>query len=263
LEFDEEEEPAPAEMEFNIPYDETEAHRMALEQNLLATDLSLHLSSAASQQSQSDAETEHERDYQYERKRRPAQPQRHAHHDESSVEYGRHASHPSMSFRTADASSHGHDGIWSYADDDGGEGHSHSVYYDGQSLSTAQHHASAVTLNAGLGRYNGYGRQHRGAVTADISLSGAEYDPERPLHDMIAGIGVSRLSALDATSHSNSHVKSRSMSKKFAVCIFPSVLPRIASIFLLFFLPVLLLYTHSKQTHAERLRHRLRPARVR
>jgi hypothetical protein len=51
----------------------------------------------------------------------------------------------------------------------------------GETLSTAAHHASALTLSAGLG-----GRGER----RDVSLSGAEYDPERPLQDLIAGIGT-------------------------------------------------------------------------
>ena len=47
-------------------------------------------------------------------------------------------------------------------------------------LSKAAHHAGALMLN-GLG-----GRGER----RDVSLSGAEYDPERPLQDLIAGIGT-------------------------------------------------------------------------
>ena len=51
--------------------------------------------------------------------------------------------------------------------------------YGAETMSTAAHHASALTLSAGLG-----GRGHK----REISLSGAEYDPDRPLQDMIAGV---------------------------------------------------------------------------
>ena len=50
--------------------------------------------------------------------------------------------------------------------------------YEGGTISTAAHHASALTLSAGLGG--------RAARRGDVSLSGAEYDPERPLHGIMA-----------------------------------------------------------------------------
>jgi hypothetical protein len=152
---------SPQPLELSIHHDEVEAHRIALERDLQQTDLSLHLSSAP-----------------------PSNASDHGanHYDASSVEYGRHAAapHAFRSFAT-DADDD---------DDDGAYG-----AYDAHSLSTAAHHASAVTLNAGLGG----GRYARRSAGADVSLSGAEYDPERPLQDMIAGLG-SRLSALDASS---------------------------------------------------------------
>jgi len=43
-------------------------------------------------------------------------------------------------------------------------------------VSTAAHHASAVTLNVGLGPRRG-----------DNTRSGAEFDPERPLQNIMAG----------------------------------------------------------------------------
>jgi hypothetical protein len=55
-------------------------------------------------------------------------------------------------------------------------------------MSTAAHHASALTLSAGL-------RGHPGG-RREVSLSGAEYDPDRPLGDMIAGVD-SRFGMLD------------------------------------------------------------------
>ena len=57
-------------------------------------------------------------------------------------------------------------------------------------MSTAAHHASALTLTAGLGG----GR----AARRGLSLSRAEYDPERPLHAMIAGVS-SKHSLFDCT----------------------------------------------------------------
>ena len=52
--------------------------------------------------------------------------------------------------------------------------------YGGYTISTSARYASALTLGAGLGGDRGARR--------DASLSGAEYDPERPYHAMIAGV---------------------------------------------------------------------------
>lgn len=144
---------APATLELSIRGDELECDRIQLEHNLQQTDLSLHLSSAAGS------------------------------NDDASVEYPRHNSAPSphAEFRSFDRSGFDEDGPsqmqgWSYRTvDEDDAGHRY-----GESISTAAHHASAVTLSAGLG-----GRGAR----REVSLSGAEYDPERPLQDMIAGIG--------------------------------------------------------------------------
>lgn len=83
---------------------------------------------------------------------------------------------------------------WSYrtADDDDGVNP-----YGGETMSTAAHHASAVTITAGLGG-------GRGGHRRDISMSGAEYDPERPLNQIMAGVG--RMSMLDDPSKSK-HVR--------------------------------------------------------
>lgn len=151
-----------------IPGDELEHNRIQLEHNLQHTDLSLHLSSHPD----SDHELEpHHRNYNY----------------ESSVEYPRHNSGPEpfainafASFDGdnfgADMDSHSHVHAWSYrtADDDDAVNP-----YGGESMSTAAHHASALTLSAGL---RGHGRG------GDVSLSGAEYDPDRPLGDIIVGV---------------------------------------------------------------------------
>lgn len=160
--------------------DELEHDRIQLEHNLQHnTDLSLHLSS---QQADSDRE----------------------HNYDSSVEYPRHNSGPEpfavnafASFDgdnfAGDMDSHSQLHAWSYrtADDDD-EGINP---YGGESLSTAAHHASALTLSAGL--------RGRGGARRDISLSGAEYDPERPLGDIIAGVD-SRFSMFDDQSKSKS-----------------------------------------------------------
>jgi hypothetical protein len=63
---------------------------------------------------------------------------------------------------------------WSYRSDDEG-----IVPYGGQTVSTAGHHASALTFSAGLGR---------AGARRDVSISGAEFDPERPLSEMIANV---------------------------------------------------------------------------
>ncbi|KAF9235173.1 hypothetical protein BU15DRAFT_65077 [Melanogaster broomeanus] len=65
--------------------------------------------------------------------------------------------------------------------------------YDAQTMSTVAHHASAVTITAGLGRG---GRR-------EPSISGAEYDPERPLQDIMAGMG-SKISIGDVYGRSKS-----------------------------------------------------------
>ena len=148
--------------------DEQEHNRIQLEHNLQHTDLSLHLSS------------------------QPESEQ--GHHYESSVEYPRHDSGPATersfnaftSFDGDDFASHSHLNAWSYRtadDDDFGA----IDPYGGTSMSTAAHHASALTLSAGL--------RGRGGGRRDISLSGAEYDPDRPLGDMIATVD-SRFSML-------------------------------------------------------------------
>jgi hypothetical protein len=130
-----------------IAGDEQEQSRIQLEKNLLHTDLSLHLSN----------------DY--------------------SVEIPRHQSNTSALFSAFDRSRDADlDDVlsqvqaWSYHTGEDDEGVQPFV---GETLSTAGHHASALTLSAGLA-----GRGER----RDISLSGAEYDPERPLQDLIATV---------------------------------------------------------------------------
>ena len=147
----------PLKFDISIAGDEQEQSRVQLEKNLLHTDLSLHLSST---------------------------------HDDYSVENPRHQSSVSAPFSAFDSIDPSRDALemdeglsqphaWSYRTGEDNEG-VHS-FVGGETLSTAAHHASALTLSASLG-----GRGER----RDISLSGAEYDPERPLQDLIAGIGT-------------------------------------------------------------------------
>ncbi|TRM61107.1 hypothetical protein BD626DRAFT_502750 [Schizophyllum amplum] len=134
-----------------LPDDGLERNRRQLEHNLQQTDLSFHLS-------------------------------------DSDVEYPRHSSNHLDQFNSFENRSHfDADPMhgWSYRtnDDEGIDPYGHGT------LSTAAHHASVLTLSAGLG-----GRRQNGR--REVSISGAEYDPERPLQDMIAGVDA-RLSAYD------------------------------------------------------------------
>ena len=170
-----------AHLDFSIRGDELEQQRVQLEHNLQHTDLSLHLSST---------------------------PDEH-----SDVEYPRHASVPSPPF-SAFASFDHHSGedydpheqsrfhAWSYHTDDGIQP------YAAESLSTAAHHASALTISAGLGGGRGARR--------DLSLSGAEYDPERPLQGIMAGI-AGRVKGFDANS-----TKSRQIVSSFTTSLHPN-----------------------------------------
>jgi len=138
-----------------IHNDRLEHDRIILEANLRHSEAAIHLS-------ESDAD------------------------DLESLEYPRHNSGhvslgelPSLDHRVrdylADEDTPGQG--WSYRTVDDDEEGIHP--YGGESLSTLAHHASAVTLSAGLG-----GRGAR----RDASMSGAEYDPDRPIHDIIAGV---------------------------------------------------------------------------
>ncbi|KAI0051082.1 hypothetical protein FA95DRAFT_1485994 [Auriscalpium vulgare] len=160
---------APHVVDISIAGDEQEQSRIQLERNLFQTELSLHLSSA---------------------------------HDDYSLEYPRHQSGPSGDFPVfgsmIDRSRDDFDpeeGLsnihaWSYRTGDDDEGI--NPYVGGETMSTAAHHASALTLSAGLG-----GRGAR----RDASLSGAEYDPDRPLQDLVAGLN-DRLSIFDDNTRS-------------------------------------------------------------
>ena len=156
-------------LEFSIRGDELEQNRIQLEQNLQHTDLSLHLSSTP---------------------------------DDSDVEYPRRNSGPEnfVGFASFDHISRdnfdpdeSHFHAWSYrtADDENGINP-----YEGRTISTAAHHASALTLSAGLA-----GRGSR----RDVSMSGAEYDPDRPLTGIIPGFGT-RIPGIDGDSTRSRHL---------------------------------------------------------
>jgi len=178
-------------VDIRIQGDELEFNRIQLEHNLQNTELSFHLSSTSDE----------ENDGGYKGRRRRTQ-----HHLNSSLEYPRHISEPINelpSFTRHSTREHFVDEDqmnlhpWSYrtADDEDGINP-----YGGETMSTAAHHASALTFTAGLGG----GRTAR----RDPSLSGAEYDPERPLDRIIAGVN-GKLSMFDDPSKHQVSVQTR------------------------------------------------------
>ena len=176
--------------DISIRGDELEAHRIQLEHNLQNTELSFRLSST-SDDDDYDPRQQRQQQRNYEKNG-----YQYHHRQDSSLGYPRHISEPSIpdfpsfAHRSRDHfgdEEHSHIRGWSYRTADDEEGISP---YGGETMSTAAHHASALTLTAGLGG----GR----AARRDPSLSGAEYDPERPLHAMIAGVN-SKHSLFDRT----------------------------------------------------------------
>lgn len=147
-------------LDISIRGDEQEHNRIQLENNLQHTDLSFRLSSTSEDD---------------------------GYNPNHSVEYPRHNAIPttfpdfaSFEHRSRDHfddETHSQIHPWSYRTEEDEEGINP---FGGESLSTFAHHASALTLSAGLGGGRGARR--------DISLSGAEYDPDRPLGDMIDGV---------------------------------------------------------------------------
>ena len=168
-----------AQLDFTIPGDELEHHRIQLEHNLQNTDLSFHLSSVPDE----------------------------AEGDNESVEYPRHHSSPSPfpgfasfdhhSRENFDYDGHSHLHPWSIHDDDGVNP------YSAETMSTVAHHASAVTITAGLGRN----------PRREPSVSGAEYDPDRPLQDIIAGMNTADAVSLAARLRSPKPVHDASASE--------------------------------------------------
>lgn len=150
-------------LDVSISGDELEQNRVQLERNLRQRDISLQLSTPEDQ------------------------------FDDESVEYPRRnpGTTPLSDFGSlirpsrrdlGDDDNHG----WSYGI---GEDEEQGISpFGGQTVSTTGHHASNVTLNAGLG-----GRR---TGRRDASFTGTEYDPDRPLTDLLAGLN-SKLSVFD------------------------------------------------------------------
>jgi hypothetical protein len=160
-------------LDLSIRGDELEHDRVRLEQDLY-NDISIHLSSTDDHDDrQDDSDEEDHSTIEY--PRRNSIPERF--HDFASFEYGR-------SPDDFDAEGTSAINAWSYRN--GGDGEDEGVSRAaGETMSTAAHHASRLTLTAGL-----TGRGGR----RDPSISGAEYDPERRVQDMIADVD-SRFSA--------------------------------------------------------------------
>lgn len=116
--------------------------------------------------------------------------------DISSVDFARHNSHPQASFHSFEHLSHLDSDFYSrHGDDD-------SIALDpdlGHTMSTAAHHASALTLSAGL-----RGRSTYHHTPGRASSSGAEFDPERPLQEILDSRMVDGISLFDATGRSKS-----------------------------------------------------------
>ncbi|KAF8904145.1 hypothetical protein CPB84DRAFT_1773556 [Gymnopilus junonius] len=179
--------------DISIRGDELENNRIQLEHNLQNTELSFHLSSTTDDED-NDGHTP---------RRRRAHANHHHHHSQhsESVEYPRHISEPDLVDMPSFAHHRSRDHFgdeehsqmhgWSYRTGDDEEGISP---YGGHTASSVAHHASAVTITAGLGG----GRTAR----RDVSLSGAEYDPDRPLHAIMAGVN-SKHSMFDADPSKN------------------------------------------------------------
>lgn len=91
-----------------------------------------------------------------------------------------------------------------------------SVLRGGDTLSTAQHHASAVTLGAGLGGYPTGPSTSRTPSRANISAR--EFDPERKLTDLLSGrVGLSILD--ESTTFTQNRASKRSPGSKDPVSI--------------------------------------------
>ena len=96
------------------------------------------------------------------------------------------------------------------------DGEDESAFKGGDTLSTAQHHASAVTLGAGLG---GYAAGPFASHTPSRSnIATREFDPERKLTDLLAARGA--LNMLDeSTAFAQNRPSKRPQSNKDPVSI--------------------------------------------
>lgn len=156
--------------------DEEEQHRIELEHNLqdLSIQLSLSTPSSASDVGATDVpQSLHaggsESSFELEQARHNPHPR------DISIFDGQASAYPFGSVRGQDYSfnyfSH-----HSFDDED-------ATPYHGHTKSSMAHHASAVTLSAGLRP-----QRHRNPYGGDASLSGAEYDPDRPLDNVLNGM---------------------------------------------------------------------------
>ena len=132
--------------------------------------------------------------------------------DVSSVDFARHNSHQHPSFHSFEHPSHLDSDFYSrHGDDD-------SIALDpdlGQTMSTAAHHASALTLSAGL-----RGRANCIQTSGRTSPCCAEYDPERPLQAILDNRIADGISLFDATARSKSKsAKSLKQDKVSWYCI--------------------------------------------
>jgi len=134
------------------------------------------------------------------------------HDDISSVDIPRHNSNQHLSFRSFEHPSHLDSEVFSrHGDED-------SLAMDpefGLTMSTAAHHASALTINAGLG-----GR-HRSPSRANDSR--AEFDPERPLQPMLSKKLTEGMSMFDTTNRSRSKSFKATGREQVRLAVSPSV----------------------------------------
>lgn len=160
-------------LEMSIVGDEEEQQRIELEHNL--QDLSIQLSLSAPS-SASDAEAPRRRSMfnggESETSLELEFPRHNPHPRDVSIFDGHASVHPFSSGQDYD-NSYNHFSRQSFDDEYAGP-------YHGHTKSSMAHHTSAVTLSAGLKPH-----RRRGSYIGDASLSGAEYDPDRPLDNVL------------------------------------------------------------------------------
>lgn len=190
-------------LDMSIVGDEEEQHRIELEHNL--RDLSIQLS--ASNPSNVDEE---EQDLAHHTSVRRDHYRSYAGLDSSDeLEYPRHDPQPrdvsifdGQGTSFLEPSQIDYDAnYYSYP-----PGEEDGTHYAADTLSTAAHHASAITLSAGLA-----GRGGKRTHVRDMSMSGMEYDPDRPLDNVVKGV-INDLSMLNVNVSSPKIKKSRKVS---------------------------------------------------
>lgn len=189
-------------LDLSIVGDEEEQHRIELEHNLqdLSIQLSLSNPSQASDQEQSGdlrsrKAQQSDSSFELEYPRHNSRPR------DTSIFHGRNSPYLDNTQQEQEFNPH-HYSYRSIDDEDG-------VHYMGNTISTVAHHASAVTLSAGLG-----GRGNKRGFVGEASLSGAEYDPDRPLDSVLNGV-ANDLSMLNMD-NSGVHGKRRGRNVRFS-----------------------------------------------